>query len=263
MADILQIEMCFLLYMYSIFVFHFKFLWSLFLWIQWTSQYCFRQWVCAKPVWIQFYDAYISITSELSSYRAIDDENVSISWCHHHGFIYGYVFTACCEKLNLNSLFKQTKKYQSSTLLVLYLSNPWVTGGFPTQRASNAESVSMSWCHHHELIYGYVFVTCFRKYFRAICDVPEPENKFNMDQYSDVTKITKPVIYITIAEIIETHKVFLFSSYVLWFAWVIVFGKQKNVFTFSIISWQCSHTGCWNPILYFLLIGCSVDIPIW
>lgn len=31
--------------------------------------------------------------------------------------------------------------------------------------------------------------------------------KFNMDQYSDVSRVTKPVIYISVGEIVEMHKV--------------------------------------------------------
>lgn len=50
---------------------------------------------------------------------------------------------------------------------------------------------------------------CYRKYFKAVCEVEEPEVKFNMDQYSDLTRVTKPVIYISIAEIIDTHKLLL------------------------------------------------------
>jgi len=46
-----------------------------------------------------------------------------------------------------------------------------------------------------------------RRYFGAICEVEEPEVMFNMDQYSDVTRITKPIIYISIGEIVEMHKV--------------------------------------------------------
>ena len=37
----------------------------------------------------------------------------------------------------------------------------------------------------------------------------EPEVRFNMDQYTDLTRVTKPVIYISIAEIIDTHKLLL------------------------------------------------------
>ena len=44
----------------------------------------------------------------------------------------------------LNSLFELTsKKHQSHTLLALCEGNPPVTGGFPSQRGSNARSISM------------------------------------------------------------------------------------------------------------------------
>lgn len=49
----------------------------------------------------------------------------------------------------------------------------------------------------------------FKKYFLEICDVEEPEVYFNMDQYTDVTRITKPIIYISIAEIVDTHRLLL------------------------------------------------------
>ena len=48
-----------------------------------------------------------------------------------------------------------------------------------------------------------------RKYFRLVCDVDDPEVRFNMDQYTDVTRVTKPVIYISIQEMIDTHKLLL------------------------------------------------------
>ena len=35
----------------------------------------------------------------------------------------------------------------------------------------------------------------------------DPEVKFNVDQYSDVTMITKPVIYISVQEVVNTHQV--------------------------------------------------------
>ncbi|XP_023376178.1 ras GTPase-activating-like protein IQGAP2 [Pteropus vampyrus] len=47
----------------------------------------------------------------------------------------------------------------------------------------------------------------FRKYFKEACNVPEPEEKFNMDKYTDVVTVSKPVIYISIEEIISTHSV--------------------------------------------------------
>ncbi|XP_067087113.1 ras GTPase-activating-like protein IQGAP2 isoform X3 [Osmerus mordax] len=49
----------------------------------------------------------------------------------------------------------------------------------------------------------------FRVFFKAACDVPEPEEKFNVDEYSDMVTLSKPVIYISIEEIINTHSLVL------------------------------------------------------
>ncbi|XP_006873354.1 PREDICTED: ras GTPase-activating-like protein IQGAP2 isoform X2 [Chrysochloris asiatica] len=49
----------------------------------------------------------------------------------------------------------------------------------------------------------------FRRYFQEACNVPEPEEKFNMDKYTDVVTVSKPVIYISIEEIINTHSLLL------------------------------------------------------
>ncbi|KAJ8263100.1 hypothetical protein COCON_G00155570 [Conger conger] len=49
----------------------------------------------------------------------------------------------------------------------------------------------------------------FRLLFQAACDVPEPEEKFNVDEYSDMITLSKPVIYISIEEIINTHSLVL------------------------------------------------------
>uniref|UniRef100_A0A4W6C9B7 IQ motif containing GTPase activating protein 1 n=1 Tax=Lates calcarifer TaxID=8187 RepID=A0A4W6C9B7_LATCA len=49
----------------------------------------------------------------------------------------------------------------------------------------------------------------FRRFFLAACDVPSLEDKFNVDQYSDLVNVTKPVIYISIGEIINTHTLLL------------------------------------------------------
>ncbi|CAN9513310.1 unnamed protein product [Ophioblennius macclurei] len=45
----------------------------------------------------------------------------------------------------------------------------------------------------------------FRLFFQSACDVPEPEEKFNIDEYSDMVTLSKPIIYISIEEIINTH----------------------------------------------------------
>lgn len=47
----------------------------------------------------------------------------------------------------------------------------------------------------------------YRAFFQAACDVQAPEEKFNVDEYSDMVTLSKPVIYISIEEIINTHSV--------------------------------------------------------
>uniref|UniRef100_A0A8B9PEC6 IQ motif containing GTPase activating protein 2 n=1 Tax=Apteryx owenii TaxID=8824 RepID=A0A8B9PEC6_APTOW len=49
----------------------------------------------------------------------------------------------------------------------------------------------------------------FRNFFQSACDVPEPEEKFNIDEYSDMVTLSKPIIYISIEEIINTHSLLL------------------------------------------------------
>ncbi|XP_012941932.1 ras GTPase-activating-like protein IQGAP1 isoform X2 [Aplysia californica] len=49
----------------------------------------------------------------------------------------------------------------------------------------------------------------FKKYCLSACDVEEPEARFNVDQYSDVTMIAKPVVYISVGEIVDTHQLLL------------------------------------------------------
>ncbi|XP_072004464.1 ras GTPase-activating-like protein IQGAP1 [Engystomops pustulosus] len=49
----------------------------------------------------------------------------------------------------------------------------------------------------------------FRRFFQSACEVPEPQDKFNVDEYSDLITLTKPVIYISIGEIVNTHTLLL------------------------------------------------------
>ncbi|XP_060777825.1 ras GTPase-activating-like protein IQGAP3 [Neoarius graeffei] len=49
----------------------------------------------------------------------------------------------------------------------------------------------------------------FRKFLKMVCDVPEPEERFNIDEYSEMVILNKPVIYISIGELINTHKLLL------------------------------------------------------
>ncbi|CAG5922527.1 unnamed protein product [Menidia menidia] len=49
----------------------------------------------------------------------------------------------------------------------------------------------------------------FRQFFQSACDVPEPEETFNIDEYSDMVTLSKPIIYISIEEVINTHSLLL------------------------------------------------------
>ncbi|NWW86469.1 IQGA3 protein, partial [Rhynochetos jubatus] len=49
----------------------------------------------------------------------------------------------------------------------------------------------------------------FRRFISAACCVPEPEERFNVDEYSEMVAVAKPVIYITVGELINTHRLLL------------------------------------------------------
>ncbi|XP_031561536.1 ras GTPase-activating-like protein IQGAP1 isoform X2 [Actinia tenebrosa] len=49
----------------------------------------------------------------------------------------------------------------------------------------------------------------FKKYFLEVSTVEEPESRFNIDEYTDVVMLTKPVIYISVQEICDTHTLLL------------------------------------------------------
>lgn len=49
----------------------------------------------------------------------------------------------------------------------------------------------------------------FRRFFQSACEVSELEDRFNVDEYSDLVTLTKPVIYISIGEIVNTHTLLL------------------------------------------------------
>lgn len=46
-----------------------------------------------------------------------------------------------------------------------------------------------------------------RKFLVSVCDVPEPEDRFSMDEYSELLIVNRPVIYISVSELLNTHKV--------------------------------------------------------
>jgi hypothetical protein len=47
----------------------------------------------------------------------------------------------------------------------------------------------------------------FRVFFLEASTVPSAEEKFGIDEYSDVIMLTKPVIYISVKEVCSTHSV--------------------------------------------------------
>uniref|UniRef100_A0A8C6SPK9 IQ motif containing GTPase activating protein 3 n=1 Tax=Neogobius melanostomus TaxID=47308 RepID=A0A8C6SPK9_9GOBI len=47
----------------------------------------------------------------------------------------------------------------------------------------------------------------FRRFLAAVCDVPEPEERFSVDEYSELLNVNKPVIYISLSELLNTHQV--------------------------------------------------------
>ncbi|XP_040899613.1 ras GTPase-activating-like protein IQGAP3 [Toxotes jaculatrix] len=49
----------------------------------------------------------------------------------------------------------------------------------------------------------------FRKFLLCVCDVPEPEDRFSMDEYSELLDVNKPVIYISVSELLNVHKLLL------------------------------------------------------
>ncbi|XP_008049212.1 ras GTPase-activating-like protein IQGAP3 [Carlito syrichta] len=49
----------------------------------------------------------------------------------------------------------------------------------------------------------------FRKFLRRAWQVPEPEERFAMDEYSDMVAVAKPMVYITVGELVNTHRLLL------------------------------------------------------
>ncbi|XP_028281626.1 ras GTPase-activating-like protein IQGAP3 isoform X2 [Parambassis ranga] len=49
----------------------------------------------------------------------------------------------------------------------------------------------------------------FRRFLQSVCDVPEPEERFSMDEFSELLIVNRPVIYISVSELMNTHKLLL------------------------------------------------------
>lgn len=46
-----------------------------------------------------------------------------------------------------------------------------------------------------------------RKFICRACRVPEPEERFAIDEYSDMVAVAKPMVYVTVGELTSTHRV--------------------------------------------------------
>ncbi|XP_037532593.1 LOW QUALITY PROTEIN: ras GTPase-activating-like protein IQGAP3 [Nematolebias whitei] len=46
----------------------------------------------------------------------------------------------------------------------------------------------------------------FRRFLQSVCDVPEPEDKFCMDKFSELLIVNRPVIYISVSDLLNVHQ---------------------------------------------------------
>lgn len=46
-----------------------------------------------------------------------------------------------------------------------------------------------------------------RKFVRRVCEVPNPSQHFRMDEYSETLIVSRPLVYISLGELLNTHKV--------------------------------------------------------
>lgn len=81
-----------------------------------------------------------------------------------------------------------------------------------------------------------------RRFISAACCVPEPEERFNVDEYSEMVAVAKPVIYITVGELINTHKV-----------------RACKHITHGKLYFLCSHL--LGFLLHFLPLLCIPQLP--
>ncbi|XP_007542790.1 ras GTPase-activating-like protein IQGAP3 isoform X1 [Poecilia formosa] len=65
--------------------------------------------------------------------------------------------------------------------------------------------------YHVHILNQYITQTHgrFRKFLHSVCDVPEPEERFSMDEFSEQLIVNRPIIYISVSELLNTHKLLL------------------------------------------------------
>ena len=73
----------------------------------------------------------------------------TLSWRHHEGHgVSNHRRHQCL----FNRMFRRESKKRSKLRVTLYEGDPPMTSGFPSQRAGNAETISILWQHHGEPI---------------------------------------------------------------------------------------------------------------
>lgn len=176
----------------------------------------------------------------ITNLKSLTDRVLNAITSNIHKLPYGLRYTAKVLRDSLHEKFPQASKdemYKIVGNLVYYrYMNPAVVApdGFdvvefgagsallPEQRrilGSIARILQHSAAHKHfhgdsahlRALNDYITQTHgkFRKFLQAVCDVPEPEERFNIDEYSEMVILNKPVIYISIGELINTHKLLL------------------------------------------------------
>lgn len=50
-------------------------------------------------------------------------------------------------------------------------------------------------------------VLLLRRFLQSVCDVPGPEDRFCMDQFSELLIVHRPVIYVSVSELLNVHQV--------------------------------------------------------
>ena len=93
---------------------------------------------------------YLTLTGTLFyKYFSLHTHFITLQWCHNEcKGMWNHPRLDC----SLNCLSMQAQNKPSKLGVTgLCEGNPLVTSGFPSQRASNAENVSILWCHHDPL----------------------------------------------------------------------------------------------------------------
>ena len=83
-----------------------------------------------------------------------------------------------------------------------------------------------------------------RRFICRACQVLEPEERFAMDEYSDMVAVAKPVVYITMGELVNTHRVRACASSGQWVDGLALEGGPGSNSVSPLLP--PSGSCCWN-----------------